>query len=101
MSTPQRRGDYRKIDMGNMSYCKFQNTLSDLIDCRNTIEEMVTGDEDELFTLSREEARAAENLAEQCFDILTLLCEHAGVDLDQHQDARVLMRSVIESLPRR
>ncbi|MNV74187.1 hypothetical protein D3C71_1673880 [compost metagenome] len=101
MSLPQRRGDYRKIDMSNMSYCKFHNTLIDLTDCRNTIEEMVTGDEDELFTLSREEARAAENLAEQCFDILTLLCEHTGVDLDQHQDARALMRSVIDSLPRR
>ncbi|WP_394540163.1 hypothetical protein PRJ39_06250 [Lysobacter enzymogenes] len=87
--------------MSNMSYCKFQNTLIDLIDCRNTIEEMVTGDEDEVFTLSHDEARAAENLAEQCFDILTLLCEHAGIDLDQHLDAWALMRSVIESLPRR
>ncbi|UZW61843.1 hypothetical protein [Lysobacter enzymogenes] len=101
MSAPQRRGGHRKIDMSNMSYCKFQNTLSDLIDCRNTIEEMVTGDEDEVFALSREEARAAENLAEQCFDILTLLCEYAGVEVDQHLDARELMRSVIASLPRR
>ncbi|SDZ20181.1 hypothetical protein SAMN04487939_12239 [Lysobacter sp. yr284] len=101
MSLPQRRGDYGKIDMSNMSYCKFHNTLIDLIDCRNTIEEMVAGDEDEVFVLSHDEARAAEALAEQCFDILTLLCEHAGVDLDQHQEARVLMRSVIDSLPRR
>lgn len=87
--------------MPNMSYCKFHNTLIDLKDCRNTIEEMVTGDEDETFSLSHEEARAAESLAEQCFDILALLCEHSGVDLDQHLDARELMRSVIASLPRR
>jgi len=101
MCSPQRRGAHRKNDMSNMSYCKFQNTLSDLIDCRNTIEEMITGDEDEVLTLSHEEARAAEHLAEQCFDILTLLCEYAGVELDQHLEARELMRSVIASLPRR
>lgn len=101
MCSPQQRGDYRKTDMPNMSYCKFHNTLIDLTDCRNTIEEMVTGEEDEVFTLSDEEARAAESLADQCFDILTLLCEHAGVDLDPHQDARALMRSVINSVPRR
>jgi hypothetical protein len=101
MCSPQRRGNYRSFDMPNMSYCKFHNTLIDLTDCRNTIEEMVTGDEDEMFTLSHEEARAAEHLAEQCFDILTLLCEYAGVELDQHLEARELMRSVIASLPRR
>ncbi len=25
--------------MSNMSYCRFENTLTDLIDCRNAIEE--------------------------------------------------------------
>ena len=101
MCSPQQRGDYQKIDMPNMSYCRFHNTLIAITDCRNIIEEMVTRDEDEVFDLSDEEARAAERLADQCFDILTLLCEHAGVDLDPHQDARALMRSVINSVPRR
>lgn len=86
--------------MPNMSYCKFHNTLIDLIDCRNTIEERIVGDEDETFTISHEEARAAENLAEQCFDILTLLCEYAGVELEQQLDARELMRSVLADVPR-
>lgn len=41
--------------MSNMSYCRFQNTLSDLRECLDALEEGNT-------IQSREEARAAENL---------------------------------------
>lgn len=44
----------------NLSYCRFQNTLKDLQDCRNNIDE----------TLSPEESRARRQLIETCWDIL-------------------------------
>lgn len=46
--------------MGNMSYCRFQNTVSDLEDCYEHMD-----DED----LSPEEERARTRLIEICRDI--------------------------------
>jgi len=47
--------------MSNMSYCRFQNTYRDLLDCQNALEE-----EDQL---SPEEYRAAKNLLDVCENI--------------------------------
>lgn len=47
--------------MGNMSYCRFQNTLLDLQDCMYALEEMPT-----LGGLSHEEMSAAKALIEMC-----------------------------------
>ena len=46
--------------MANMSYCRFQNTLIDLRDCYENMD-----DED----VSSEEARAREDLIKMCTDI--------------------------------
>lgn len=48
--------------MGNMSYCRFQNTVSDLEDCQDALDEGVLDDKD----LSPEEKRAAKRLIEVC-----------------------------------
>jgi len=48
--------------MGNMSYCRFENTLSDLKDCANHIE-----DDD----LSETEQEARTRLLKLCKEILT------------------------------
>jgi hypothetical protein len=45
--------------MGNMSYCRFQNTLTDLRDCYESWEE----------ELSPEEERARARLLKLCVDI--------------------------------
>ena len=42
--------------MANMSYCRFRNTLNDLMDCLHALEE------DGVEGLSREEREAAEDL---------------------------------------
>jgi len=49
--------------MGNMSYCRFQNTLSDLQDCYDSMQ-----DRDEL---SSEEKRAKDSLIELCAGIVS------------------------------
>lgn len=48
--------------MSNMSYCRFRNTLEDLRDCYNHIDE---GD------LSEEEQRARDRLIKLCAKIAT------------------------------
>lgn len=47
--------------MANMSYCRFQNTLSDLRDCQMTLED---GKE-----LSKDESRARETLLQLCKEL--------------------------------
>ena len=47
--------------MGNMSYCRFENTLSDLEDCFNSMSDY-SSKEEWLDSLSDEERRAAKKL---------------------------------------
>jgi hypothetical protein len=51
----------KRITMSNMSYCRFQNTLFDLEDCVDYM------DDDDL---SPEEAQARECLVEVCAEIV-------------------------------
>jgi hypothetical protein len=51
--------------MSNMSYVRFQNTLRDLRDCGDALDEI----EGNLAELSKEEARAANQLIQMCADI--------------------------------
>ena len=56
--------------MSNMSYCRFQNTASDLEDCKDALEEMIG---DRTGKLSQEELHAAKRLVQTCLDIVRLL----------------------------
>lgn len=48
--------------MSNMSYCRFQNTLIDLLDCEQALDNIAGN----LAELSKEEARAADSLIRTC-----------------------------------
>lgn len=87
--------------MSNMSYCRFQNTVSDLRECAGALEELLeTSDSvpteedvegtdlddedyswDESVALSHDERIAATALIQQCFDIVALVSESMGLDL--------------------
>lgn len=54
--------------MSNMSYCRFQNTLKDLRDCRDRLSELFDY-ESGLQSLSKEEHRAARHLIGMCREI--------------------------------
>lgn len=60
--------------MPNMSYCRFQNTLSDLRDCREALEQLM-GTDPSAEPLSREEIVAAARLAAECGEFLRILVE--------------------------
>jgi hypothetical protein len=49
----------------NQSYCRFHNTLLDLRECAEVLDEL----EGSLTTLSEEEAKAAKRLIQVCKDI--------------------------------
>jgi hypothetical protein len=51
--------------MSNMSYVRFQNTLRDLRDCGDALDEI----QGNLAELSKEEAQAANQLIQMCADI--------------------------------
>lgn len=51
--------------MSNMSYCRFENTLSDLSDCADALDD-IGGD---LSNLSDTERKAAERLIDMCKQI--------------------------------
>lgn len=65
--------------MPNMSYCRFQNTATDLDDCQLALEEMIDGSG---APLSREELVAAIRLVKACRDIAALVAEAGGCDVD-------------------
>lgn len=74
-----------ELVMPNMSYCRFHNTLLDLQDCHNAIMEMIeaTGDcEADCETLSRDELRAAQELAATAVRFLETLSEYTGRDCE-------------------
>lgn len=58
--------------MPNMSYCRFQNTVSDLRDCRDALYEH---DAD---TLSEDEQKARRRLIELCVEIAVDYGEEIG-----------------------
>ena len=49
--------------MANMSYCRFRNTLADLRDCYNAL------DDEGIENLSHEEKRAAIKLIQTCEEL--------------------------------
>lgn len=66
--------------MGNMSYCRFQNTVLDLRDCELALEGLLNCDTTDGENLSREELDAATTLVELCVSITQRLEEYVGTD---------------------
>lgn len=56
--------------MPNMSYCRFQNTLSDLKDCLDWLHE------NDFNNLSQEEKEAAESMYEVCENLTVVLAKN-------------------------
>ena len=84
--------------MGNMPYCKFRNTVRDLVDCQDSLLGLAAADDE---PLSSEELRAAQELIVRCKSLLLLLLEvmPAGfiyADSEERVDAAI---EALEKLP--
>lgn len=69
--------------MANMSYCKFENTLSDLRDCFYTIEEAIC---DDGMTVDEFE-KSLPNSERYAFHRMVKLCEHITKLVQENDDA--------------
>lgn len=83
--------------MSNMSYCRFQNTLLDMEDCKNTLEEMIS---DGGGKLSREELQAAKALIETCIYTLGIVADYAGIDLNDEDGMHDFEKNYEDALTR-
>lgn len=63
----------------NMSYCRFQNTASDLDDCQTALEDLMN----KSGKLSRDELKAAKKLAATCLDIVLLMADCAHKEIEE------------------
>lgn len=54
--------------MANMSYCRFNNTLSDMYDCQGALEDFLDNDDADAIS-SDEERRKAKQLIDLCHEI--------------------------------
>ena len=64
--------------MSNMSYYRFENTLNDLRDCEDALQELVDRDAEKL---SQYELPAAKELAACCLRIVLMLAEEGGLNV--------------------
>lgn len=65
--------------MSNMSYCRFQNTSSDLQDCINAVGEMIEGGYD----LDDYEQQAFQRLVKQAAELLSLVGDVVGMEVEE------------------
>lgn len=74
--------------MSNMSYCRFENTNSDLEDCVEALETMIRnkakGDQ-----LSRYELHAAKALAVRCLTVVDMLAEYQGKHVEEMEQCQL------------
>jgi hypothetical protein len=71
--------------MSNMRYCRFENTVSDLKDCKAALERLLNGDEEERGdgrAISRNELRHAKSLVYLCQMIVELVADEAEREID-------------------
>lgn len=64
--------------MSNMSYCRFENTLRDLRDCEDALQEMVDRDTEKL---SQYELPAAQELVACAMRIVRMMAEEGQLEL--------------------
>lgn len=67
--------------MANMSYCRFENTLTDLRDCQEALEDFINNDENVIS--SDEERRKAKELIDVCRQIADAFDES---DIDRQSE---------------
>lgn len=81
--------------MGNMSYCRFQNTAQDLDECQEVIESLFDGTGEQL---SERELIAAKHLVATALDIVMVVIEADGLsaaDLE-HPDMVTRLSSILD-----
>jgi hypothetical protein len=69
--------------MGNMSYCRFENTALDMQECADALEAMMEGEDD---CLSERERRGLKIMLEIMGNIIANVADHLNVDYEKVLD---------------
>lgn len=94
MCSPQRRGEFERATMANMSYCQFQNTALHLKVCEEVLEDLADGDPE---PLSDEELEAAKRLVASCLNIVQLLAERGSLEFEPDMDLETVVEELNEA----
>ena len=70
--------------MANMSYCRFQNTLMDMQDCFNIMDEAV--DLNEPLDLSDDEQRAFQRMYDMMSDMINIMEQATEIEEQTEED---------------
>jgi hypothetical protein len=85
--------------MGNMSYCRFENTLKDFAECVEVLEAMSAGPSGEtLKRLSDRELRAAKGLAQEACRFYALLVERAARCVDEAETFDNSIEEIVDDI---
>lgn len=81
--------------MGNMSYCRFENTIADLGDCIGAVGEMIEGGYD----LSEREQRAFKRMLAQAAELLEMVGDAIGMEAAELSVCKIFLDgdSIVES----
>lgn len=97
MTAPaQGRNRKWRLNPVNMSYCRYQNTLGDLVDCADQIESLLVSDPTTTPITNNDERCARVELIEQCFEIVALFVD-AGVEEDHHDLRRAIEQAILNA----
>lgn len=86
--------------MGNMSYCRYQNTAPDFADCVEALQQMIY----EGGKLSKEETNAFGNMLGSVGELIETIAKHTGMDhesiLDNiGGDAKAFAKQILSTIP--
>ena len=68
--------------MANMSYCRFENTYSDLLDCKQALDDVVYDGEE----ISEREMRYAKKMRELCEEFLDIFNDLDEDNINYEED---------------
>ena len=83
--------------MPNMSYCRFQNTLGDLRDCKRALEEIMYEEGD---PLSNDEYHACCHMIDVCVELIADLCDETGHELSLNTNGTSIVTALSKRLKR-
>lgn len=69
--------------MSNMSYCRFENTLADFLDCVNEFNDMING---ESKPLKGSERKSALTLLKEAVELISSVAEYSNIELNDLLD---------------
>lgn len=80
--------------MGNMSYCRFENTLADFRDCFQALRDLAEGEG----KISRREKKYALTLVLEASELLNFLADYGSIDVEELVTCDTKLQHALENV---